>query len=405
MENDKIIADEKLIDEFLNRGTVQVIGKEELKKKMLSGKKLRAYIGYDVTGPNLHLGHASTMLKLRDWQKLGHQVVLLIGDYTARIGDHSDKLEKRKRLTDEEILGNKDRFVEQFGKIIDLSNAELRYNSEWLSKLTFNDVIELTRLFTVQQMIDRENFAIRLKNQSSIGLEELLYPVMQGFDAYTLRVDLQMGGVDQIFNMIAGRKIMENYDVEPQSIITMPLINGTDGRKMSKSWDNYIPMLAEPNDIYGKVMSCTDDIMIEYFTLLTRVSLERIEEIKKDLEHEHKNNPIDIKKELAFEITKVFHNEEQAEAAQKEFERVFQQREIPQNIITIELQKGAVMQDLIKQLVKENLVKSNSEAQRLLRQNAFKLNNKVINNLSEELSEDELILKFGKNNFAKVIVK
>ena len=314
-------------------------------------------------------------------------------------------MEKRKRLSDEEIQGNKDKFINQFSRIIDLSNAELRYNSEWLSKLTFNDIIELTRLFTVQQMIDRENFAIRLKNQNSIGLEELLYPVMQGFDAFTLKVDLQLGGVDQIFNMIAGRKIMENYNTDPQSIITMPLINGTDGRKMSKSWDNYIPMMAEPNDIFGKVMSCTDDIMIEYFTLLTRVSIEYIEEIKMDIAKFHKRRPIDIKKELAFEITKVFHGEEKARMALSEFEKVFQNKETPTDILTIKIKLGSTFEDLLRILVEEQIVKSYSESKRLLKQNAFKLNSKLITNLTDLITEDDSILKFGKNNFVKIILK
>lgn len=400
MEN-SIITDLKSVEEFFNRGPVDIIGKDELKQKMMSGKQLRAYIGYDVTGPNLHLGHTSTMLKLKDWQNLGHKVVLVIGDYTARIGDHSDKLEKRKRLDDKEIEENRDKFIEQFNKIIDISKAEIRYNSEWLSKLRFNDIIDLTRLFTVQQMIDRENFAIRLKNQSPIGLEELMYPIMQGFDAYTLRVDLQIGGVDQIFNMLAGRKIMENFDIEPQSIITMPLINGTDGRKMSKSWNNYIAMLAEPKDIFGKIMSCTDDIIIEYFKLLTRKPLDEISKIEEDINIIHSLKLIDIKKDLAFEITKMFYGEEEAINAREEFQSVFQNRGVPKDIREINLNKNSTLSDLLRILVKDGLIESNSSAKRLLNQKGIRIDDVISTNL-DEIIKNGSIIRFGKNNFVKV---
>ena len=395
----KVNNSSEKVESFLERGAVEIIGIEELKQKMLSGRKLKAYIGYDVTGPNLHLGHASTMMKLRDWQELGHEVVLLIGDYTARVGDHSDKLDKRKRLTVKEIENNKKKFIEQFGKIVDLNHAEIRYNSEWLSKLSFSNIIELTSLFSVQQMSSRENFAKRFEENKTVGLEEFLYPIMQGFDTYTLKVDLQIGGVDQIFNMLAGRKIMKYYNVEQQSVMTMPLINGTDGRKMSKSWHNYVPIMASNTDLFGGIMSSVDDVIEEYLILLTRVDESEIAEMMVDLKNGR--NPMEIKKKLALEITRKFFDDSQARKAQEFFENTFQKGINPQDIPVLRINEGSNISDLLEVLVKEKIISSNSEIRRLLNQKGMRLDDNVIKNTDEKLI-DNSTLRIGKKRFFKI---
>jgi tyrosyl-tRNA synthetase len=423
----KVNTDPKAIDEFLDRGPVEIFTREELKKKMMSGKKLRAYIGYDVTGPDLHLGNGSTMMKLRDWQELGHHTILVIGDYTTRVGDHSDKLEKRKRLPVEEIEKNKKKFIEQFGRIVDLDSAEIRYNSEWLEPLTFNDVINLASLFSVQQMIERENFAIRLKEKKTIGLEELLYPLMQGYDSVALKVDLEMGGTDQTFNLLAGRKIMEAYGMAPQNVITMPLIPGTDGRKMSKSWGNFIPMLASANDLYGGLMSCCDEVTIEYFKLLTRIPLKEIDEMEKELKA-GKADPMKLKKRLALEVTKIYYDEKEAQKAQEHFEKTIQKGEVPDKIKEVEITlkesrnsdefhssewstrpdkleaHGDIEAlDLVLMLSEKGCFSSHSEAKRLIKQGGFKIDDNRITELHQKVKiKDGSIVKIGKRRYFKI---
>ncbi|MCA9383191.1 tyrosine--tRNA ligase [Candidatus Dojkabacteria bacterium] len=407
--NTNVNSDPEAVDDFLNRGPVEIIGKDELREKMLSGRQLRAYIGYDVSGPNLHLGNGSTMMKLRDWQKLGHYTVVLIGDYTARVGDHSDKLEKRKRLDVDEIEKNKQLFEEQFGKLIDLENAEVRFNSEWLEPLTFNDVITLTSLFSVQQMIERENFALRLENNTTIGLEELMYPLMQGYDAYALDVDLQIGGTDQIFNMLSGRKIMKSFGRDPLAVITMPLIPGTDGRKMSKSWNNYVPMNASANDLYAGIMSSTDEVMADYFKLLTRVPMSEVEELLANLEAPD-TNPMDIKKKLAFEVTTIYYDETSASEAAEHFEKTVQNKEMPedikefsiQNLPDSELNENQIQFKSLLNLV--GIAESNSDAKRLISSGAVEIDGEKITDPNQLIDVTKIeILKSGKRNWIKFI--
>jgi len=407
----KVNTNPKEIEEFLTRGVEKIIKKEELKKKMLSGKQLRAYIGYDVTGPDLHIGHGSTLMKLKHWQELGHKVILLIGDDTSRIGDHSDKLEKRKRLTDKEIDNNKSQFREQFGKIIELDKAEVHYNSEWLDQLKFRDVVELASFFSVQQMITRENFAKRLKSNKTIGLEELLYPLMQGYDSVALEVDLEMGATDQTFNMVAGRKIMHAFKIEPQCVLIVPFITGTDGRKMGKSLGNFIPMRATTNDLYGGIMSCIDDVIIEYFYRLTRIPIKEIEQLEKDLKFK-KIGPMELKKKLAFEVVKIYYDEKQALEAEKHFEKTVQKGEVPDEVAAIDRKvfKGSQISllEMLKTILKERkgdtgLPASIADAKRLAKQGGVKVNGKKATDLNKEINIQECpIITIGKRYHLKI---
>jgi tyrosyl-tRNA synthetase len=414
MATQKINTDEKEIDEFLTRGVDEVITEKELKKKMMSGKQLRAYIGYDVTGPDLHLGHGATLMKLKHWQRLGHQVVLVIGDDTSRIGDHSDKLEKRKRLTNKEIDFNKQQFKEQFAKIVDIDKAEVRYNSEWLDNLKFRDVVELASLFSVQQMIERENFSKRLKNKTTIGLEEILYPLMQGFDSVALKVDLEMGATDQRFNLLAGRKIMEAHGMKPQNVITVPFVTGTDGRKMGKSLGNYVPMRAEPRDLYGGIMSSTDDVIIEYFERLTEIPMDEIHTMEKELKS-GKTHPMEMKKKLAYEVTQLYYDEQIAQEAQKHFERAFQDKSLSEKDYILENPNGVIKLvgsledgeisalDLAKWFVKLKHIPSNADAKRMIEQRAIEVNGKKLSEFNQKVdTKSGTKIKVGKKKWIKL---
>lgn len=398
----QVVTDPKRIQEFLDRGTVEIIERPDLEKELLSGRPLRAYIGYDVTGPNLHLGHGATLMKLRDLQELGHQVIVVIGDFTAKVGDHSGLLEKRKRLTDEEIATSRSLFIAQFAKILDMEKVEVHYNSEWLAKLGFDDVIDLARLFTVQQMIERESFAQRLADQNPIGLEELLYPLMQGYDAYALKTDIQLGGTDQIFNLVAGRKIMEALGMKPQNIITTPLIPGTDGRKMSKSWGNYIAMSAAANDIYGGVMSAIDDVIIDYFKLLTRIPMSEIEKMSQAIA-KRKTNPMELKKKLAFEVTKIYYDETAAQEAENYFETVHQKGALPEEIEEFTVTSEARM---AAQLIFDaGLAASKSAAKRLIEQGGVEIDDQKITDPNQTITPaDGMTIRAGKRRFARLRV-
>ncbi|MBU0975305.1 MAG: tyrosine--tRNA ligase [Patescibacteria group bacterium] len=398
----QVNTDPKEIEEFVTRNIVEIFTKEELTKRMSTGKQLRAYIGYDVTGPDLHLGHGSTLMKLQHWQDLGHHVIALIGDDTSRIGDHSDKLEKRKRLTDKEIDHNKAQFKKQFLKILDPEKTEVRYNSEWLDKLKFRDVISLASIFSVQQMIDRENFAKRLKNKTTIGLEEILYPLMQGYDSVALEVDLEMGATDQTFNLLAGRKIMEAFGMKPQSVITMPFVTGTDGRKMGKSLNNYIPMLAPANDIFGGIMSTVDEVIIEYFERLTRLPLEEINKMKKELKA-GKVHPMELKKKLAFEVTKIYFDEKSANKAQENFEKTVQKGETPEEMEELEINSQHSALELAKELVEKGIIASNADAKRLIQQGGLQINDEKVTNFDQKLDlKPGTVIKVGKRKFVRI---
>jgi len=321
---DKVITDEARIDELLERGIEDILVKEELKKELLSGKQLRIKLGIDPTGPKIHIGRAIPLRKLREFQKLGHQVVLIVGDFTAQVGDASDKSEKRPMLTRALIDENLRDYKSQISKILDISKTEFVYNNDWLSKLTFSEVVTLSECFSVQQMLARRNFKDRYENGVEISLREFLYPIMQGYDSVAIKADVEIGGFDQLFNLKAGRDIQAHFGMAKQNILTGTMLEGTDGRKMSTSWGNIISIVDDPHMMFGKIMSLRDDLIIKYFTLCTDLTLEEIEEKKKRLENGE--NPRDIKMELGIALVTLYHNDKEANLAKQSFVETFQKR-------------------------------------------------------------------------------
>lgn len=393
-------TNEQKIDEFLSRGVTDVIVKEELKKEMLSGRELKIYLGTDVTGADLHLGHATIHKKLRDFQELGHKVTLLIGDFTTLVGDHSDKLDQRVETNTSEIAQNLKTYTDQFGKTVDLSKVNVVYNSSWLSKLNFNDVIGLAKIFTVQQNIERDAFQKRLQAKSPIGLDEFLYPLMQGYDAYALKTDVQIGATDQLFNLQAGRKIMEHFGVKPQAIITCPLLVGNDGRKMGKSLKNYIAVNSSAFEKYAGVMGIVDEIIIEYFTTLTRVPMSEIAEMKKTLD-EKNVNPKELKMKLAFIVTKDFHGDSQAHEAEKKWKNVVSGGGVPEDIKTV---KKEGYENIVSAISSLGLCSSKSEARRLVEQGGVEVDGiKILDPKINLEFKNGMIIKAGKKNYVKII--
>jgi tyrosyl-tRNA synthetase len=397
----KVLTDEKLIDKLLSRGAEEVIVKEELRKKLLLGKKLRIKLGIDPTGSVLHLGHAVVIRKLKEFQDLGHQVIFLIGDFTARIGDPTGRASARVPMTDEEIKNNMQSYQEQAGMILDMKKVEVRYNSEWLAKLDLKDLIMLTSKITYAQMAQRSDFKERIKKDLDLSIQEFMYPAMQGYDSVALRADVELGGTDQKFNLLMGRQLQKRYDQQPQDVVTCPLLEGLGGKdKMSKSLGNYIALTEEPNSMYGKVMSLADDLIVNYFNLCTNLSLEEIGVVEKQLKN-NQINPRDAKMRLAFEITKIYHNEKKATEAQKYFEQVFSKKELPTEISEVKVSAGEL---LIDALVKNKLAESKSDARRKIDQGGIKVDNEVIRDwqLKLDKSFDGKILKAGKREFRKM---
>jgi tyrosyl-tRNA synthetase len=377
----------------------------ELRDRLLLAEKeqrpLRVYCGYDPTSSDLHLGHTVTMRKLRQFQDLGHSVVFLIGDYTARVGDPSDKNTLRPQLLEERIRENGRTYSEQAFRILDRAKTEVRYNSEWLSKLSFAELIRLGSNFTVQQFTTRENFRLRWERGDAIYLHEFFYSIMQGYDAYSLQADVQVGGTEQLFNIItAGRKIMEYYGVRPNIGVLLGILPGTDGVvRMSKSLGNHIPLMADPNDMYGKVMSVPDSAMPLYFKLLTRFSPDRIEAVERDLQS-GKLHPRDAKMTLAREIVEIYHGPEQAASAEEQFRLVFQQSELPADIPVIAVREGQRLVDL---MTEHGLAKSKSDARRLIEQGGVRLAGETAKDSNAAVQlEGDPVLQVGKRKFVRL---
>lgn len=357
---------EQKIQEVLTRGVEEVIDRENLEKKLKSGKTLRIKLGIDPTSPNIHIGRSIPLLKLRDFQNLGHKVVFIIGDFTGIIGDTSDKESERPMLTEKDIKQNMKNYIQQAAKVLDIKKCEIAYNSKWLKKLGFLEIGKMANAFGLHEFESRENVALRLKAGKRVSLRELLYPIMQGYDSVMVKADVEVGGTDQRFNLLAGRELQKLYHQDPQDIITNPLVEGLDGRKMSSSWGNTINLFDSPSDMFGKVMSLKDEFIIRYFELVTRVSLKDIEEIKS-------LNPRDQKARLAKEIVKMYHGEKEAEKAEEEFNRTFRDKN-PDFVKFKYEEKEVAISDL---LVETNLVSSKSEAKRLVMQKAVKINGQV----------------------------
>lgn len=400
----KIITDEKLIDEILDRGTEDVIDKDNLKKKLMSGRQLNIKFGIDPTGPKIHLGRATILMKLKDFQDLGHKITLIIGDFTALIGDASDKDSIRRPLTEKEIKENLKDYLKQIGKILDLKKVEVRHNKDWFSKMKAEELIMLAMNFTAQQMIQRRNFKERWDSDKPIGVHELLYPLLQGYDSVVVKSDLEMGGFDQLFNLKAGRELQRVFNQEPQDVMTLRMIYGLDGRKMSTSWGNVINILDEPKDMFGKLMSLRDELIIGYFESCTRVPMIQINEFKNSLESKSVN-PKEIKKILAKEIISIFYDKNKAEEAEKEFEQVFEDKKLPSEIEEVKIDEEKM--NILDLLVKLGLASSKGEAKRVVDQGGARLiKGENVIELSDWQSEIQiekgLIVQVGKRNFRKV---
>lgn len=405
MRMKKLENNEERIEEILTRGVEDIIVKEDLKKQLASGKKLRIKFGMDPTGPNLHLGRAVVLRKLRAFQDLGHTAVLIVGDFTALIGDPSDKLEKRPMLTPETIKENLATYKKQVGKILDLEkNIEIHFNSTWLKKLDFMEIATMAESFTVQQMSQRRNFKERFEKSEDVSLREFLYPLMQGYDSVHVRSDVEIGGFDQLFNVKAGRIMQEHYNQVPQNILTTAMLVGTDGRKMSTSWGNIISIIDEPHDMYGKIMSVKDDLLITYFTLCTDISLEEIKKIAEGLV-KGISHPRDIKMYLAREIVALYHSKKLAQEAESHFVSTFSKGEIPKDAKSVTIN---IQMPLVDILIKNKMIASKSEFRRLVQEGAITFHGEIEE--KKIIDPNSLIgesgaLKIGKRRFLKIIVK
>jgi len=383
------------IKELLTRGVEEIIVKEDLEKKLKSGKKLRVKLGIDPTSPNLHIGRSITLLKLRDFQELGHKIVFIIGDFTGVVGDTSDKDSERPILAQDVVKQNMENYVTQAGKIIDIKKCEIHYNSEWLSKLTYAEIGEQADQFSVAEFITRDNIKRRLKEGKRVSLRETLYPLMQGYDSVAIKADVEIGGTDQRFNLLAGRKMQEKYGQAPQNIITNPLVEGTDGRKMSSSWGNTINLTEKPNEMFGKIMSIKDDLIIRYFILATRVPIKDVKKYEKEIKWGA--NPRDFKLKLAYEIVKFYHDKKLAEEAWEYFLKTFGRKETPKDVPLIRLRD----RDIVSVLLESGACKSKSEARRVIEQEGVKINQKTVTSFEENVVSGDIIQK-GKRFFVKI---
>ena len=403
----KIITDPKIIDELLSRSVAEILpSKELLKKELISGRQLRIYIGADPTGTALHLGHATNYIILEKLRKMGHKIIVLFGDFTARIGDPTDKLAVRTQLTEEEVKKNTTTWIRQLLPIINFNDrenpVEVAYNSDWLSKMTFEEVLDLASNFTVQRMLERDMFEKRLKEEKPIYVHEFFYPLMQGYDSVHLNVDIEMCGNDQKFNALCGRTLLQRYKNKEKFVFITTLLENpvTKEKMMSKSLGTGVFLDANNIDMYGKIMAQADENIIQLFTDCTFVSMEEIEQMKQDFKN-NKANPRDLKMKLAYDIVKIFHGKDLARSAQDYFVSTFQKKEVPAEITEIELPVGN--KKVIELLVAGKLADSNGEARRLIEQGGIKINEQVISDVNLEVKlVDGLIIRRGKRQFIKV---
>lgn len=395
------------IEELLTRGVDTIYpNREALEKVLRSGKKLTLYQGFDPTGTKLHIGHAVAIRKLRQFQNLGHHVIFLIGDFTAVIGDPSGKSQGRPLLTREQVLENAKEYKRQVSKILRFDGdnpVEIKFNSEWLSKLTFEEVLKLAGHFTVQQMIERDMFQERIKKQNDIGLHEFFYPLMVGYDSVAMKVDLELGGTDQTFNMLAGRKLVAQVLKKEKFVMTVPLLTDAKGVKIGKTEGNVIGLTDEPSDFYAKIMSLGDDAIIPCFTLLTDAPMEDIEKVKQKIQMGE--NPMQFKKQLAFELTKALNDENSAMMAQKEFESVHQKQQFADmTASTIEINDNEKdIKVFLKKIVDSGYIKSLSEAKRLFSANAIKIFDfKTQTEKTIDTINDNDIIRIGPKIFIRI---
>src|SRR5436853_873890 len=393
---------------FLKKGTVDCISEADLRRKLeraaKTGKPLRVKAGFDPTAPDLHVGHTVLIRKMHHFQMLGHRVIFLIGDFTGLIGDPTGRSATRPALTPEQILANAETYKEQVFKLLDPERTELRFNNEWFSKFNAADFVKLAAKATVAQLLEREEFKKRFEAQVPIGVHELLYPLAQGYDSVALEADVELGGTDQKVNLLIARQVQQGYGIkDPQVVMTTPLLEGLDGvRKMSKSYGNYIGITEPPRDMFGKVMSVSDDLMWRYYELLTDLTPAEIAMLR-EAAARGERNPRDIKAEMGRHIVADFYSEAEAQAASDEFDRMFREHQTPEEIPEVELPAGAVR--LVKLLASHNLVASVSDAQRQVQQGSVRINGERVADVKAEVGQQpgELLIQVGKRKFLKVV--
>jgi tyrosyl-tRNA synthetase len=395
--------DEQL--EYLAKGSVDLIDRNDLKAKIARGKPLTVKVGFDPTAPDIHLGHTVVIRKMRHFQQMGHRVIFLIGDFTGMIGDPTGKKATRPALTTEEIAANAETYRRQVYKILDPQTTEVRFNSEWLGKLGAEGMIKLAAKYTLARILERDDFRKRFDAKQPIALHELLYPLSQGYDSVALKADVEMGGTDQLFNLLVGRDLMREYGQEPQVVLTMPLLEGLDGvEKMSKSLGNYIGIDEAPGSIFGKVMSISDDLMWKYYLLCTDLTPAQVTEQRQRVES-GQQHPMEAKKALAKSIIRDFHDEAAAEAADAEFRRIFSDRQAPTDMEETTLPASDEPQLLAKVITSAGLAESNKDAQRLIAQGGVLVDDVKVDSTRHSLDAaagKSYVVKVGKRRFAKV---
>jgi len=410
--------------EIIKRGAVEIIIEggllRKLKKSYKEKRPLKIKAGFDPTAPDIHLGHTVLLEKMRQFQELGHEVIFLIGDFTGMIGDPSGQSEMRKPLTKEKVLENARTYEEQIFKILNPEKTKIVFNSEWMSSMTADDMVRLAGRYTVARMLERDDFRERWASQNPISIHEFLYPLIQGYDSVVLKADVELGGTDQRFNLIVGRELQKEYGQEPQSLVLMPLLEGLDGvKKMSKSLGNYIGITEAPKEIFGKIMSVSDELMLRYYELLSHISTEEFNSLREGIKN-GRIHPKKAKENLAFEIIERYWGKDEALKAKEEFERIFKEKGLPDEIPVKVIQASAELTlpalkisatgkaniNWLPQIMKDTgLAKSTSEAIRLIKQGGVKLNDSAVTDPDKMLTPGEYIIKVGKRRFYKVIVK
>jgi len=396
--------------DIIKRGAVEIIVEDDLLKRLeksvAKGQPLRVKAGFDPTAPDIHLGHTVLLNKMRQLQELGHEVVFLIGDFTGMIGDPTGKSETRKNITKEEVAENAKTYQAQIYKILDPAKTTIAFNSEWISKMTAEQMVQLAAKLTVARMLEREDFKKRYQSEQPISIHEFLYPLIQGYDSVALKADVELGGTDQKFNLLMGRELQKEYGQEPQSIVMMPLLEGLDGvNKMSKSLGNYIGITEPAKEIFGKVMSASDDLMFRFYELVSSVSLGELEKIKADVKS-GALHPMESKKRLAAELADRFCGAGEGAKARLEFESVFSKKNMPDEIPVVEIAWEGEKMKLVKLMSTSGVATSNSDARRLIQQGAVEVNEVPVKNVDEELFDTgEYNLRVGKKRFVKVVPK
>ncbi len=392
---------------IIKRGTVEILTEDELTKKLeksiSTGIPLKVKAGFDPTAPDIHIGHTVLIHKMRQFQELGHEIIFLIGDFTAMIGDPSGRSEVRKPLSRDEVVKNSLTYQRQIFKILNEKKTKVVFNSQWMDKMSPPALIELTAKYTVARMLERDDFSKRYKSQHPISIHEFLYPLIQGYDSVALKADIELGGTDQKFNLLVGRELQRDYGQEQQVVITMPLLEGTDGvQKMSKSISNYIGITEPPKEMFGKIMSISDELMMRYYELLSDITVDELEGLRKGVK-DGSVHPMGLKKRLAREIIQRFHSETDAFDAQREFEKVFSQKELPGDMPVVKLKWDGDELWLPRIISTAVPPTSSSEARRLIKEGAVTVNGERVTDIEKKLKRAEYIIKVGKKRFVKVV--